>query len=412
MNYDVIVIGGGMVGQTIALGLAQTESARPLRIALLDPAATAAPTRGSGIADYDVRVSALTAQSQRLFESLGIWSSIPSNRISPYHGMVVWDAEGTGRVQFDAADLHVQELGHIVENNETVWALQQALQTTHVDRLSQRMRYVDHPNAEGLTPVALDDGRVLQAALVIACDGAHSYVRQCVGFRTREWDYQHHAIVATVRCEKSLQHTAWQRFRPQGPLAFLPLAGDEHLASIVWSTSPHEAATLMSMMDDAFCSALADAFEHQLGSILDCSTRSVVPLRQRHATRYVMPGVALAGDAAHTIHPLAGQGVNLGLKDAAALIEEIQRAWGKRLPLGELRTLERYQRRRQADNLATMVAMEGFKRLFETEQPLLRLLRNQGMRWFDRALPLKQHVMMRAMGLDTTVKAFQISASD
>lgn len=399
MNYDVIVIGGGMVGQAIALGLAQTDSSKPMRIALLDPAPLAEPKRGHTVADYDIRVSALTAQSQQLLQRLGAWSRIPAERLSPYRHMTVWDAEGTGRVQFDAADLHVSELGHIVENRETVWALQQALQETSVECLSQRMRYVDHPNVDGLTPVVLDDDRVLLTQLVVACDGAQSQVRQCAGFRTREWDYQHHAIVATVRCEHPLQATAWQRFRPQGPLAFLPLANDEYLASIVWSTSPEEATALMALSDDEFNVALADAFEQQLGRIEACSTRFVVPLRQRHATTYVMPGIALAGDAAHTIHPLAGQGVNLGFKDAAALIDEVQRAWHKQLPLGDMLTLGRYDRRRQADNLTTMAAMEGFKRLFATEQPWLRLLRNEGMRWFDRALPIKQHVMMKAMGL-------------
>ena len=206
--------------------------------------------------------------------------------------------------------------------------------------------------------------------------------------------------MATIELEQSHQYTAWQRFRQEGPLAILPLAANnDKTCSIVWSTHSEECEHLLTLSDDEFCAELGQAFEHRLGSVLSVGPRAAFPLRQRHAKNYVVAGIALVGDAAHTIHPLAGQGVNLGFKDVAALSEELLRAHKQGLNLGDLAVLQRYQRRRQADNLMMMSAMEGFKRLFAAEQPIIRLLRNQGMRLFNRASAIKQHVVMQAMGL-------------
>lgn len=395
MQYDVVIVGAGMVGLSIAAYLAQHSSAR---IAVCDPALaqkTDLPA-GAQVVDFDLRVSALSAQSQSWLQNLGAWQHI--ERKQAYQRMHVWDAEGTAAVTFDCHDLHRSDLGHIVENRQTVAALLQLVQSLPVTVFSQAVAHIDNP-VNDLTPVVLQDGSRLQASLVIGADGALSRVRQWAGLATREWDYQHHAIVATVRMEQSLQHTAWQRFRSQGPLALLPLAQDPHLASIVWSTVPQQAEWLMTLSDGDFASALAEAFEYKLGGVCEVSERVAIPLRQRHAKHYVSHGIALAGDAAHTIHPLAGQGVNLGFKDAMALSEEVARALGKGLAAGRLDVLQRYERRRQADNLATMVAMEGFKRVFAADNHWLRLLRNQGMRWFDGCLPVKQHLMLQALGL-------------
>ncbi len=405
---DVAIIGAGLVGQSLAAALHHGNPA--LTIAVLDPslAAQEPPTTGTGIHDFDLRVSALTARSQSFLTHIGAWSHLPSHRIRPYHQMTVWDAEGTGSVNFDAADLHAPCLGHIVENRQTLWAIRQQLNTAHsVSLMPESVACIDNihhhhgntSNAPGRTPVILASGERLYPQLVVGADGAHSRVRQWAGLPTREWDYGHHAIVTTVRTERPLQATAWQRFRPQGPLAFLPMPEDEHLASIVWSTEPDEARAMMALSDADFCRALGRAFEHRLGDVTTCSHRAVFPLRQRHATRYWSEGVVMAGDAAHTIHPLAGQGVNLGFKDVDVLATELLRARQRGIPLGHPSILARYQRRREADNLTTMAAMEGFKRLFGAQQPLVRLARNLGMRRFDALLPLKQHAMMAAMGL-------------
>lgn len=397
-KYDVAIVGAGMVGVALAVGLAQGNA--QLRIALIDPAMpTEAPAMGFELHDFDRRVVALSAQSQQLLVQLGAWQHLPAKRLSPYQNMHVWDGEGTGSVTFSAADLHLSELGHIVENRQLVWALMQAAQGyNNIDLIQQAARYIDNRQADGYTAIGLADHEALFARLIIGADGALSRIRQWAGFATREWDYDHHAIVATVRTELPHQATAWQRFRPQGPLAFLPLA-DPHLVSIVWSTEPSEAQAVLALTDDAFNQALTDAFEGRLGQVLATTSKVSIPLRQRHAKDYWQEGVVLAGDAAHVIHPLAGQGVNLGFKDVQVLLEEVLRGFEQGLDIGSAAVLGRYQRRRQGDNLATMAAMEGFKRLFAAEHPLARLVRNQGLRWFDQFLPVKQHVMMQAMGL-------------
>lgn len=398
-HFDVIIVGAGMVGEAIAVALAQGNAG--LKIAIVDPAYNKpAPNMGTDINDYGMRVSALSAQSQEFLTRLGAWQNIPQNRLSPYTGMHVWDAEGTGSVTFDAADLQVPALGHIVENDQTQWALRSCVEAEEsILMLAEKVRYFDNRKDDGYTPVVLENGDTLEAKLIIGADGALSRVRQWAGLPTREWDYGHHAIVATVRTEKSNQATAWQRFRSEGPLAFLPMPHDPHLCSIVWSTSPEEAEQMLALNEDDFNAALTQALEGKLGKILESSKKASIPLRQRHAKDYWCEGVVLAGDAAHSIHPLAGQGVNLGFKDAQVLVEEILRGHNKELDIGSKHVLARYQRRRQADNLAMMASMEAFKQLFGADQPLLRLLRNQGMNLFDKVLPVKQHIVMKAMGL-------------
>ena len=403
-NFDVVIVGGGLVGQAIAAALTLSDDGPA--VALIDPADVTQPGTIADIDDYDLRVSALTARSQEFLTRIGAWNRIPAERLNPYTGMHVWDAEGTGSVTFDAADLHAPELGHIVENRETVYALSRTLESRDIRRIQDTVASFTNPDDEGRLTVSLSSGDTLSTRLIIGADGALSGVRQFAGIPTREWDYDHHAIVATVECEQPLQATAWQRFRPQGPLAFLPLHNQQYetqgsnpnLASIVWSTSPEEAEAMLALDNDAFCDALGKAFEHRLGKIIATSARASFPLRQRHASHYYHDGVVLAGDAAHTIHPLAGQGVNLGFKDAEVLSEEVLRAYRMGLSPGENAVLARYQRRRQGDNLATMATMEGFKRLFAADQPLVRLLRNEGMRIFDRVMPLKKQAMMKAMG--------------
>jgi len=397
-NYQIVIVGGGMVGTALAAALANSE----ITIALIEPNAAQQPAdKILQCADFDTRVSAITAQSEALLAKLGVWQLISEQRKSPYQGMTVWDAEGTGEVNFNANELHVPCLGTIVENREVVWALQQIVeQAPNIEIIRDFVSHIDNQDEHGLTPVSLASKKVLKTQLLIGADGALSRIKQWGEFANCEWDYQHQAIVATIELEHSHQATAWQRFRPEGPLALLPLAAEnDKTCSIVWSTNDEECQQLLALDDAAFCQQLGFAFEHRLGKVLNVGPRAAFPLRQRHAKNYVVPGIALVGDAAHTIHPLAGQGVNLGFKDIAALSEELLRADKMKLNLGGLDILQRYERRRQADNLLMMAAMEGFKRLFSAEQPLIRLLRNQGMRLFNRASAVKQHVVMQAMGL-------------
>jgi 2-octaprenylphenol hydroxylase len=397
-TYQVVIVGGGMVGSALAASLANSN----ISVALIEPkSAQKPPSNVLTCSDFDTRVSAITAESEALLTQLGAWSLIPEVRKSSYQGMTVWDAYGTGEVKFNAKELQVACLGTVVENREIVWALQQVIeQANNIDIIRDTVTHIDNQDAQGLTPLFLTTGASINTQLLVGADGALSRIKQWGEFASSEWDYQHHALVATIEVEQSHQYTAWQRFRPEGPLALLPLAGEnDKTCSIVWSTHDEECQKMLSLSDEEFCVELGLAFENRLGHVVNVGPRAAFPLRQRHVKNYVVPGIALVGDAAHTIHPLAGQGVNLGFKDVAVLSEELLRAQKRGLGLGELASLKRYQRRRQADNLLMMAAMEGFKRLFSAEQPIIRLLRNQGMRLFNRATSIKYRVVMQAMGL-------------
>src|SRR5690606_21380845 len=254
--------------------------------------------------------------------------------------------------------------------------------------------------------ILLEDQRMLTTSLLIAADGAQSKVRDLAGFRTREWDYHHHALATTVRTQKPQHQAAIQRFMDDGVLAFLPLAqpaGEadrQQYCSIVWSVIPHYAEELMAQDDATFARTLQAAIENRLGTIEKVERRHSFPLRQRHAVSYVQPGIALIGDAAHSIHPLAGQGANLGLQDAQVLAAEIAAAVAVGRDFADLRTLRRYQRRRIGHNLGMMWVMEGFKHLF-ADQPLpVRWLRNAGMSGLDRTPMVKNRIMRSAMGFD------------
>ena len=399
-DYDVVIVGAGMVGSALACALGGSS----LRVALIEARELDGewPLQSDTIDGFDSRVSALTSASQQWLQALGAWSGMAAQRVSAYTHMHVWDAEGTGSISFDAADVNRPQLGHIVENRVTTCALlRQLLTHRNIHLLApQRVQSLEQ-TGEGQR-LLLESGMELQASLVVAADGANSHLRQLADFPLREWDYGHHAIVATVECEHRHRRTAWQRFLPEGPLAFLPLsdaAGDDRFCSIVWSAIPSYAENLMALPDDEFCRQLGAAFERRLGAVIACGQRFSFPLRQRHAREYVRPGLALVGDAAHTIHPLAGQGVNLGLRDAQALGEELLRAARRELNPGSEQVLRRYQRRRMGDNLAMMAGMEGFKRLFEQNHPLLRWARNSGMRWLDGVAPAKRQIIRQGMGL-------------
>jgi 2-octaprenylphenol hydroxylase len=343
----------------------------------------------------------LSAASQRILERLGAWDGIAARRTSPYGEMQVWDGSGTGQVHFSAASVHAEVLGHIVENRVVQDGLLDALYEADLGLLpGARLEQLRRSGDDWL--LTLTDGRELRAPLVIAADGANSAVRRLAGCATREWDYLHHAIVTSVRCSKPHQQTAWQRFTDDGPLAFLPLAkadNAEHWCSIVWSTTPAEAERLMALDDAAFCHELGKAFEWRLGEVLESDPRHCIPLRQRHAKRYVEPGLALIGDAAHTIHPLAGQGVNLGFLDAAVLAEVLLHALERGENLADIKVLGRFERRRMPHNLAMMAAMEGFERLFQADPLPLRWLRNSGLNLVDGANEAKALFVRQALGL-------------
>ncbi|GAA0789943.1 FAD-dependent oxidoreductase [Marinobacterium sediminicola] len=405
ITADLAIVGAGMVGLALALALALAPSGR--RICLLEQRPGDSETWLEQLAEqpsqhYDPRVSALNLASVRLLEQLGAWASIQNQyRACAYRDMKVWDGEGSGRIHFSADALHEECLGYIVENSVIQAGLLQQL--TRYDNLQLLtgigLKQLSAPHEDGSRLLELSDGRRLSVPLVVGADGALSRTRQLSGVGATEWDYGHHALVTTITTEREHGETCWQRFTEDGPLAFLPLAGDRHKSSIVWSTSPEHARELMALSDDAFRQALVRASDECLGGVLESAERKLIPLRQRHAHHYVETGLALVGDAAHTIHPLAGQGVNLGFMDAAALADVIEAAWARGEAIAEERVLRRYQRQRRSANLCMSAAMESFRRLFAPQPAPVRLLRSCGMNLMDRLEPVKQHLVLQAMGL-------------
>ncbi len=399
-KFDVTIVGSGIAGSALAAALTGSG----LSIGLVEAQTLGAkelPTQ-IDIDHFDARVSALTPRSQLFLSRIGAWDGIVGERLCPYSHMTVWDAQGTGVIDFDCAEVGTSVLGHIVENRVIVTALlQQVRNGTDITVLNPVKLESCALDDTGGASLVLEGGATIETKLLVAADGAMSPIRKMLDFKTREWDYGHSAIVATVEVENSHQNTAWQRFLPSGPLAFLPLPGgqDRHYCSIVWSVKDCLLADFLALDDNDFCTELGQAFEHRLGKVLACSPRFGFPLRQRHAVDYVQPGVALIADAAHTIHPLAGQGINLGLADVAVLADEILAGVTRGAAPGQLELLKRYQRKRKSENLTMMAAMDGFKALFEQPALPIRLLRNAGMRGVAQLGPLKAQLMHRAMGL-------------
>lgn len=392
-DYDLIIAGGGMVGSALACALGQSE----LRVALLEGAPWE-QFRPHPVT-LDSRVSAISRASQRIFAAVGAWSGMTAWRVSPFRDMRVWDARGFGEIHFDSAEIGEPLLGWIIENRIMQFALlERAQQLPAVEVWCPLALDSAQPLGEYGWQVRLTDGRELTTRLLVGADGAQSKVRHLAEISTSGWEYDQKAVVANIRTAEPHQETAWQRFLPSGPLAFLPLA--DGACSIVWSTSPEHADALLSSDEAAFCQALGEAFDWRLGSILQVGPRGAFPLRLQHAHHYVKPGLALIGDAAHVVHPLAGQGVNLGLLDAATLAEVLLDASAAGQDIGAFKVLRRYERWRKADNLLMLGIMDGFKRLFGTSLPPVPLLRNIGLTLTDTLTPIKNLIARRAMGLE------------
>lgn len=387
---DVAIVGAGMVGAACAALLARSG----LDVVVVEAGSVAAGRRGPR---GEGRVSALNAAAQRILEAVGAWPSILEDGASPYREMHVWDALGGGEIHFDCAELGEPQLGCIVENAVVVDALIERLQAMPALRFHAPARLSTLRPTADRAILGLDDGTELAARLVVGADGAGSQVRRLAGLRLRQRDYGQRAIVASVSTALPHRSTAWQRFLPEGPLAFLPL-GDGR-CSIVWSTRAEHAEALLAADEASFREALGTAFDEKLGPVTACGPRAAFPLRRQHATNYAATRLALIGDAAHVVHPLAGQGANLGFTDAAALAEVVVAAAAEGRDIGSARVLRRYERWRKGENLATMWAMDGFERLFSSRAPLLRRMRNLGLGLTDAAAPVKHAIVRRAMGL-------------
>lgn len=393
---EVIVVGGGLVGAALACLLGEAGVA----VTVLDARPGPLDGEAVGRGQPAQRVSAVTPVSQRLLTRLGAWPAMAARRVTPYTGMQVWDAEGNGEISFDADQAGTDVLGHIVENDVVLAALEARLaRLPSVTQVFGARLDAMQTTAVGRRLI-LADGQRYFAPLVVAADGARSQVRELAGIDVSARETGHAALVTTVRTGWGHGGVARQVFLASGPLAFLPLsvAGDDRYCSIVWSTSPDEAARLCALPRDALGREMAAAFEQRLGTVEPIDDAVHIPLTQRHAGHYVEPGLALVGDAAHSIHPLAGQGVNLGFMDAAVLAEELLEARRRGAELGDIRILSRYARRRRGDNASMLALMDGFRLLFGSENPALRLARNIGLSGVDRLEPIKRLLMRQAIG--------------
>ncbi len=389
-RYDVVVAGGGMVGAALACALGGTA----LRVAVLEGQVLETLRPGP---EPDLRVVALTRASQRILAAVGAWEGIADWRVSPFREMRVWDAAGSGAIHFDAAAIGEPLLGWIVENRVIQHALLRRLEAfSNIDVLCPATLALASVHQEAVH-LQLEDGTGLSARLLVGADGAGSRVRHLAGIGTSGWGYDQRAVVATVRTESAHGETAWQRFLPTGPLAFLPL--HDGRCSIVWSTTPEQAEHLLGLEPDAFARELGEALDWRLGRVVEVGQRGAFPLRLQHARAYTRPRIALIGDAAHVVHPLAGQGVNLGLLDAACLAEVLTDATVAGTDPGSYRVVRRYERWRKGDNLPMMAVLDGFKRLFGSELAPVRLVRNLGLGLTDTLGPVKNLLARHAAGL-------------
>lgn len=388
-RYDVIVVGGGMVGATLACSLGNT----PLSVAVIEgqrppPFAPEQP--------LDLRVSAISIASRRILEGVGAWNNIAAMRLCPFRRMRVWEI--TDGTEFRSRDARYPELGYIIENRLIQLGLLERLKAFgNIDLFcpAEPVR-IDYHSKGSL--VELEDGNQLAGRLLVAADGGHSQVRQAAGIGVTAWDYEQAALVLTVETAYGQQDITWQRFTEHGPQAFLPLPGPH--ASLVWYERPEEVHRLRSLDEGELLRALYEAFPRELGDVVQILKWGSFPLRRQHAQRYVKQGIALIGDAAHMIHPLAGQGVNLGLLDAAALAQVVVTAQTQGKDFADVNVLQEYETMRRRANLTMMTAMDLFYRAFGTPSLPVKLLRNLGLSLVHRLQPARLAVMRYAMGLE------------
>jgi 2-octaprenylphenol hydroxylase len=415
-KFDVLIVGAGMVGLTLALALRKNSQ---LSIAIADTAPI-----GDLDNQVDVRVSAINIASKNIFDNLAVWSTIEKQRLQAYQHMHIWDKAGLGKLDFSAEDTSSStqnstayaeqaQLGWIIENKVIRHALWQQAQKDEGIHFFTDTKLANIAVGESEVFTSFDDNTMpIIAKLVVGADGANSWVRQQMNMAMIFKDYDHHAIVATVQCAQGHQNTAWQVFLESGPLAFLPLqsinneeySSNGKLCSIVYSTSPDEAKRLTQLTATDFAKELTAASDGKLGDIRLQSERFTYPLTMRLAQSFVKDHVVLIGDAAHTIHPLAGQGVNLGLLDAAALAEMLVKQISKTedsatIDLVNPQALKAFSRWRKTEASEMIASMAAIKQAFTPQAKPITLLRGIGMSLLNHLPPIKKQLINQALGI-------------
>jgi 2-octaprenylphenol hydroxylase len=391
LDADVVVVGGGIIGGTFACLLGQAG----LKVILLD----ASVRQLNSLKKVDARVFAITRASEQILKKAGAWRRIDESNIACFRKMHVWDEQGVGEINFDSAEVCQPTMGHIISHQVIIDALQEKL----LDMDNVRCLWSESPaffkKESNSMLLETETGLQFKSKLVVAADGGNSKIRSLANIHYDKHDYKQSALACVVTTEYPHAEIARQRFLKRGPLAFLPMV-DPNQSAIVWSTSPDHAQRLKEMDKAAFHFELAEAFANELGEIKESSERFVFPLSRAQAEHYVQPRLALIGDSAHTVHPLAGLGANLGLLDAAVLAEELINTVEKGRDPGRLQVLRRYERWRKGENQNVMYMMDGFKHLFENQTQSVQWLRNLGLDMVD-SFPLAKHtIMKRAMGLE------------
>jgi 2-polyprenylphenol 6-hydroxylase len=401
-DFDVIIVGAGVIGTVMAGLLAARKLSAAGRVAVVADRFAAAPPAQ---ADWDLRVFALSRSSERLLKVCGAWDLLPAQRVYAYERMCVWDAggepRGKGSLRFDCAEIGEPNLGYIADGRALQWACLQAARAAGVALIEAGLASIS------ITPrdisMRLSDGRSLSSQLLIAADGQESTARGLLGIETAGHSYHQDALVAHVHTAKPHGNTAWQRFLPGGPLAFLPLS--DRRSSIVWSVALAEAARLQAMDGTAFGAALNAASGEVLGECTLSTPPARYPLKLQYALDYVRPRAVLLGDAAHVVHPLAGQGLNLGLLDCAALADVLGDARGAG-EFGEHKLLRRYERWRRSENLLAAGALDALERLFSAADPIRTSLRATGLSAVGKMPFVKRRLAQRALGLTGDIPDF------
>lgn len=390
-ELDVIVIGGGMVGAATALGLAQ----QGFKLALLEK--NTLPTFIPQ-SSYDLRISAISVGSIQLLEKLGVWKAISAMRTCPYTALETWEIEGFNTA-FSATELGLEKLGDMVENNLIQLALWEQLNQFSNCIQAIGFSQMSAKRSQEKWEIRIDD-HLFSAPILIAADGANSQARQWAGIGLTSWQYRQHCLLATITTENTVPNVTWQQFYPSGPRAFLPLSG--HNGCVVWYDSPQRMTELKALSPEKLTEAIVQHFPlrltEELGKI-EVQRSATFPLTRQHAQEYVQNGVVLVGDAAHTINPLAGQGVNLGFKDVKALLEVFEQAVKKGENFSDNAVLKRYELKRKPDNLLMQTGMDVFYKAFKTDILPLKIARNLGLVLAEKISPIKKQALKYAIGL-------------